>query len=345
MSIIPIKNIYYLLCYAWDILDFKEVTNASIDDYDDPSNLLCWIFVNQSNKQLRRGLYKEYKVHSEEIAGIRGKIEFADSLRSNSFNKAKAICSFDDFTVDNELNRILKATAFRLLRNKGVTKELRGDLNNIYSKLDNVTLIELGSSVFSKVSLNRNNLSYKFLINVCQLIYSNTVLDEQSGRVQFVDFLRDEGKMPILFEAFIRNFYKQHLIDCQVSSQIINWHAQSLGGNLSLLPQMRTDTSIISSSKKIILDTKFYKSALNERFGELKFKSNHLYQLHAYLTTTAFGNIDSISTSAEGILLYPTVNGAFRERYNINGHNIMLATINLDQDWRKVHEELLELVN
>jgi 5-methylcytosine-specific restriction enzyme subunit McrC len=108
---------------------------------------------------------------------------------------------------------------------------------------------------------------------------------------------------------------------------------------------MKTDTTLVFSNRKVIIDTKYYKEALTERYGGLKFRSNNLYQLHAYLISTAHGNQDVIDLNAEGILLYPVVHNGFREDFNINGHNVTLATINLNQDWRAIHDELLALAS
>lgn len=345
MSRIPIKNLYYLLCYAWDILDFEELKNTTLDDYDDPSELLTWVFINHSKKQIRRGLCREYQSFTAELSGIRGKLEFAQSIRSNSFNKAKAVCSFDEFSVDNDINRVIKATAYRLLLRKQISAELKKDLIWVYSKLDQVALVELSASSFSRIRLNRNNLSYQFLLNICQLIFNNSVFDERSGTLKFMDFFRDEGKMPILFESFVRNFYKHNLKQCTVSRQNINWVAKSLGGSLNLLPQMQTDTTLIFSERKVIIDTKYYREALKQRYGGLKFSSNNLYQLHAYLISTAYESQDKLDSEAEGILLYPGVDHNFKERYKINGHVVTLATIDLNQDWRNIHADLISLAS
>jgi 5-methylcytosine-specific restriction enzyme subunit McrC len=345
MSPIPIKNLYFLLCYAWDILDFEELKNTTLDDYDDPSDLLTWVFINHSKKQIRRGLCREYHLLTAELSGIKGKLEFTQSIRSNSFSRAKAVCAFDEFSVDNDINRVIKATAYRLLRRKQIAIALKKDLFWVYSKLDQVTLVELSASSFSRIRLNRNNLSYQFLLNICQLVFNNSVLDDRSGNLKFMDFFRDEGKMPMLFESFVRNFYKHNLKQCSVSRQNINWVAESLGGSLSLLPQMQTDTTLVFSERKIIIDTKYYKEALNKRFGTLKFSSNNLYQLHAYLISTAYKSTDKLDSEAEGILLYPGVDYNFKERYNINGHVMTLATIDLNQDWRNIHADLISLAS
>ena len=51
---------------------------------------------------------------TEAVSALRGKIEVTDSLKTRSVLKRQMVCSFDEFSVDTRMNRILKATC-RLL--------------------------------------------------------------------------------------------------------------------------------------------------------------------------------------------------------------------------------------
>jgi 5-methylcytosine-specific restriction enzyme subunit McrC len=42
-----------------------------------------------------------------------------------------------------------------------------------------------------------------------------------------------------------------------------------------------------------------------------------------------------------GLLLYPQVGTTVKHRYNINGFDIGLCTIDLAQEWEKIHQDLL----
>ena len=80
-------------------------------------------------------------------------------------------------------------------------------------------------------------------------------------------------KLPIssayLFEDFVRNFYNQEQGEFKVKREDIKWDAIALGNsNLSLLPKMQTDIILISSNRKIVMDTKFYKQTLSFNFSE-----------------------------------------------------------------------------
>ena len=40
-SPIPIKNLFYMLCYAWNVLAVMDDVKVGSDDYDDAYNLLA----------------------------------------------------------------------------------------------------------------------------------------------------------------------------------------------------------------------------------------------------------------------------------------------------------------
>ena len=41
---IPIKNLFYMLCYAWDVLAIKDDMTVGSDEYTDAYDLLARVF-------------------------------------------------------------------------------------------------------------------------------------------------------------------------------------------------------------------------------------------------------------------------------------------------------------
>jgi 5-methylcytosine-specific restriction enzyme subunit McrC len=196
------------------------------------------------------------------------------------------------------------------------------------------------------VHLHRNNLLYRFVLNIAYLVNENIVLDETTGNYEFVDFIRDDRKMAIIFENFVRNFYKDQLKSSgyDVKPEIIKWNISEADPfSLDYLPVMKTDISITSTSRKIIIDTKYYKECLQEHYDKKSIISSNLYQLLAYLE-----NADSqsgLTTKCEGMLLYPSVQQELALNYTIEDHKISIRTINLNQDWKRISADLLSYVN
>ncbi len=76
-----------------------------------------------------------------------------------------------------------------------------------------------------------------------------------------------------------------------------------------MLPAMRTDIHLKKETEHVIVDTKFYREALQAYHGKSSIHSEHLYQLFSYLKNAeALGDEYS---RAKGVLLYPAVGERF----------------------------------
>ena len=69
---------------------------------------------------------------------------------------------------------------------------------------------------------------YRFVLNVCELIYHHSVPTEDSGAVRFRDFDRDEATMGELFEQFVRNFYAKEQSHYRISASHVRWDVDEM---------------------------------------------------------------------------------------------------------------------
>ena len=342
---IPIENIYFLLCYAWNKLDEKERVNVSIDDKTELLDLFAKILINATKTLLKRGIDKNYIDHTEELTGVKGKIQISQTLKSNLLLKQRTICTFDDFSSNIISNRILVSTIYRLTRTKGLDKELKNELVALQRMLSDIDQIEITSSLFKQVRLNRNNRFYGFVMNVCQIIYDSTLPSEEQGKYKFSDFTRDDNKMNQLFEAFIRNFYRIEQRKYKtVKKETIKWQFENTDKeNYQYLPQMETDITLENDEEKIIIDAKFYRETMTVNYDKERIKSANLYQLFSYLLNQ---EDDSRKTkTATGILLYPTIETDYDLNFKYYEHKIQIRTVNLNTNWKNISTRLKEITN
>jgi 5-methylcytosine-specific restriction enzyme subunit McrC len=345
MSTIPIHNLYYLLSYAWSHLELGERLSTGITDYQESLDLYTRVLLNGCGPLLARGLHREYQDLTESYPGLRGRLLLTESLQRNTFPQGRTICVQDELTANILPNQLLKATLYRLLRTPKLDSNLRKEVRRTYDRFNQVGLHHTTPSAFTRVRLDRNNLHYDFLLKISRLIYEQTALIVSTGTYAFTDFFRNK-RMGEFFEAFVQNFYRKHLKNFSVSSPKIKWQAQHLSGiNPNLLPQMNTDVWLENTDRIVILDTKFYKNTLaTGRFSNTAIHSAHLYQISAYLRNAAESLREQNKPNPEGILLYPTVNDSLKEVYQLNGHRLQLVTLNLNQPWQGIHEELLNIM-
>ena len=333
---IPIKNIYHLLCYAWNKLEESELVNISAEDESDLLNLLGRVLLNGTKTLLKRGIDKRYLTENQIYQGIKGKVNITDSLRKNLFLKGLSICEFDELSADILPNQILKTTLQNLTQIPSLSPTLKQEIRAIIYRLHEVNKIVLTDTIFHQVQINRNNSFYAFLLNISKLIYQNLLINERTGSFQFKDFLRDERQMARLFEEFIRNFYKIEIPEAKVFREDLRW--KMAGEMHQFLPKMQTDISIKINDRKLIIDAKYYNETLQKYYDSEKIHSQHLYQLFAYLKNQE----DKL---AEGILIYPTIQKSLSLAYTHEGHTIRIETMNLNQDWRGVKADLLGIIS
>lgn len=340
---IPIQNIYYLLCYAWNQFQEGALVNVEREDSPELADLLARVLINGVHHLQRRGLEQTYQAHEATLVGVRGRVDFANSARRMLLVHGQAHCRFDELTVNTLPNQIIKATLRRLYDTTELATVLKRQLYPLYRDLREVDNIRLTAAAFRRVQLHSNNRFYRFLLNVCELILNTWLPTEQAGGYRFHDFLRDEKRMGALFEAFLRNFYRQHLAaNITVSAPHIPWQATSItDSELALLPVMRTDIVLQSASRRLIIDAKYYGETLQTYYDKQSFHSKHLYQLLSYVQNAA---ATPTTAHIEGMLIYPVVTEALRHHYDLLGHRVSIATVNLAQPWPAIHSELLNLI-
>jgi 5-methylcytosine-specific restriction enzyme subunit McrC len=341
MSTIPIQNVYYLLCYAWEQMQAGAIAETGAIEQTELVNLFAKVLINGTERVFKQGLDRGYVTQSEDTSRPRGRIDFGTSLKRALLPRAQAHCHFDVLSRDVLHNRILKSTLWHLAQAQNVDAKLRTRLLSLHRRFDAVSDVPLRRSLFQRIQLHSNNAFYRFLLHVCSLVERSLVPQEGGRGRTFQDFLRDEATMWKLFEKFVYHFYTHEQDVYEVGAPHIHWDV--LGEAPERLPNMRTDVVLTSPDRTIIIDTKYSVSALTTRHEKDLYRSEHLYQLFAYLQ-----NAETRGASfeqAEGMLLYPTTSVTVDdEPFDVRGHRMRIRTLDLSQHWTGIHDDLLQLV-
>jgi 5-methylcytosine-specific restriction enzyme subunit McrC len=339
---IPIRNVYYLLCYAWHHAQAKELGDVAEEDFSTLPDLLGHALTTAFGRILRRGLDRNYVAREEEVPGVRGRIDLSVTLARNLAPRARTFCRFDELDYDILPNRIVKATLQALACMDGLDGGLRNRAALLYRKLDAVSDIRLRTGHFRRVQVHRNNRLYDFVLRLCRLIHDHVSIDEETGRTRFHDFRRDEAKMWQLFEDFVFAFYRQERPDFEVHRPQLRWNAVSSEEDARFLPVMRTDVVLEAADRAFIIDLKYYEKPLDRRHDQPKVHAGHLYQVNAYLESWA---ARGDRPPAEAVLLYPVVEAPFSLRYQLNGRAVRVASVDLGRRWEEIHGEMMRLVD
>lgn len=345
MNNIPIKNIYYMLCYAWNIIDEKDNIEFGEEPFENIYNLMAKILDYFLNKLIKRGFYKNYILIEEDLSMLKGKIDFSKSIKTNVINQKRLICQYDILSTNIFFNQIIKSTLNKLINYKNIDGELKNKLIILNRYFIKIKDIKINNNTFKSLKYHRNNIHYKFIINICKLVYNNLILDknynENSGRF-YID--KNENKtMHRIYEKFVLNYYKINYQNFTVKSQPIKWQIKN--DNFNFIPNMKTDITIYNKEKCLIIDTKFYKEILKEHKGKKMIRPSHIYQIYAYMNNIKFkGNI-------KGILLYAGTNEIINKNYQkekfdykIQDKYFSVKILDLNKKWENIKKQLNEIV-
>ncbi|MCB0209663.1 MAG: hypothetical protein KDJ52_10050 [Anaerolineae bacterium] len=347
---IPIRNLWYLLLYAW-----KETPRSPywhlVDTVESPSldGLLASILVKIVQQRLRIGLGCSYMAEQQLLRGVRGRIHFTNSVKHRAFERGQAFCEFEQFSINAPKNQIIRSTLFHLAQvgqfgpDQKQAKKLRHAIRWLVRTLDGIDLIELTPDFIHREQANRHDHDYRLMLAMCDLILQRRLPTEEAGQAYTSQLEREQQILHRLYERFVANFYQYHLSDWKVQPQrTLGWHEQSPN---PYLPIMRPDLILQdnASGRIIILDTKFTAKSLKEnQWGKAMFDSSHLYQIYTYLKTQAHRS--EHHQQATGILLYPAIHETLSEKVTLQEHQIRIACVDLAVPWPHIEQRLLDVI-
>ena len=131
---IPIQNIYHMLAYAFQVLREQGYKSIATEEFHNVAELCAAILAKGISGQLKRGLGREYIEQTEALSTVRGRIDISESIKTQSIHKQQLVCSYDEFSVNSYMNRIIKSTMLLLLRTditKARKKEIKAKITEV----------------------------------------------------------------------------------------------------------------------------------------------------------------------------------------------------------------------
>ena len=337
-----IRNIYYMLSYAFQILkqeDYKQVAGEKFEKIHD---LFAAILEKGVSRQVKQGLYREYVPMHEDLSSMRGKLNMGETVRLKVQNKQKLACEFDEFSENNLYNQILKVTIHRLIRADDVAPERKQALRRVSVFFGNVKLIQPDHIAWSRLIYQRNNRNYELLLNICYLVLNGMLQTTEDGSYKLLSF--SDEHMERLYEKFILEYYKQHHPELHPAAPIIEWnHTEEPDSQMiQFLPKMKTDIVLKNGDKTLIIDAKYYGKSMAQSYSKETLRSAHLYQIFAYVKNMDTANTGNVS----GLLLYAkTEDEVFPEGepFVIGGNLIGARTLDLNREFERIARQLEDI--
>jgi 5-methylcytosine-specific restriction enzyme subunit McrC len=341
---IVIRNVYVMMAYAFRDIRQNGQDRFAGEDFDTIHDLFAEILIRGIGSQVKRGLHRDYRRRSEELATVRGRIDLTRTSTALSTVRGRVVCEFDEYELDTLHNRILKCVMILLIRSGEVSKNRKDALRRLLPYLDSVTQIAPTSIRWDQLSFTRSTASYRMLMGTCELVIRGLLPTEESGPTSLLAWVADE-EMNSLYERFLREYFRTHHPELSPAASPVEWDLED--GNASgvtQLPAMRTDITLRGRQHKLIIDAKYYGSTFRTgQYGKESIDSANLYQILAY-TKNADVRRDG---SASGMLLYARTTADVQPDLDvvIQGNRIGARTLDLNLPWEHLRRQLEEVTS
>ena len=348
---IPLRNVWFLFLYAYDLARFQGRFEAEVEDSPDFKSLIACLLCHVVETRLRRNLSFGYRRREDTLKRVRGRIDILETVSRDLFRRGEIACRFEELTIDTPRNRLLRAALSALgghlddqaLAHK--SKTLGGALGRAGVRGAMPSRAEMASD-----QIGRHEAEDRLIVSLARAVFDLVLPTEKEGVRSLLNAQRQDTEFRKLFERAVGNFFAAELpreegwrVD---PGKRFSWPVGAASPGIDLhLPIMVTDIILENDqeNRRIIIDTKFTNILTRSRFGDgERFKTGHIYQLYSYLRSQERDD-DPRSLNSEGMLLYPAVGFDVDEAAELQGHLVRFATIDLAAPTSTVVEKLRQL--
>jgi len=344
-----IKNIYYMLSYAFKVLEQKDYENIALEDFDNIHNLFAAILSKGIGQQLKQGLYREYINLLEDLTVLRGKINMPSTIQNIIAHKRILSCEYDDLSANNIYNQILKTTVTLLLYHNGVNEEYKNELKQKMLFFSDIDTVDPTAIKWTSIRFQRHNHTYHMLIGICRLIIEGMLLTTEKGEHKLASFI-DAKLISTLYEKFLLEYYYQHYyqrenhlgIKLKVNASQIPWAIDDDVKNM--LPIMQSDITLVRDNKVLIIDAKYYAQSTQQQYGKHTIYSHNLYQIFTYVKNKSIEL--GFNNTVSGMILYARTDMPVQpdNTYFMSGNKISVKTLDLNCDFEEIKKQLNSIV-
>ncbi len=335
------RNLLWMLDYAGH-LSIKETDLAALQKAQDWFEILIYFFASHLKRQWLKGAPRNYQAVDAVLPVLKGKWRIPVQMRRPE-QKHQFAVTYDEFTIDNSLNRIFRYVIellWKLTRDSS-NRQLLSDLRYW---MDEVTLLPaIALQDVQKVRLTRLNQQYEPLLNLAMLFLQNLGLELSASDQTAFAFLFDMNQ---LFEGFLTGFLQHHrrailpatLSDCQLlpqGRQAICYLAKYQDHRV-----FRLKPDLVFRNRDhypLLMDFKYKQLSPGDR--KLGISEADFYQMYAYLNRFQAPQVT---------LIYPQTAGMaapIRSCFSLEGSSgeIRAVTVNLLRDLttKGAHKELI----
>jgi 5-methylcytosine-specific restriction enzyme subunit McrC len=297
------KRVFLRMLRSLHDAPFLRVGAAQLEVLDNYPILEFFIqnFIIELTHLVSKGLKNEYITKEENASFAKGKLMVGENIKYNFASRHRLFCSFDEFSSNTPLNRILKST-LRLLNRWTRSSSNKRQLFRLFQHFDGAEFSSNFSVDILKCESLRSSAAFSRIIEWSRVFLLGNSFGNFSGGTANFSMLFSMEK---LFEDYICYLITKHCSGVSIRAQdrrftLVRQKSHALDENYTVgLFNLRPD--IVVQDNVVILDTKW--KLLNESVRRFNVSEADVYQMHAYGRRYQQSRIDG--TAPRLGLIYP----------------------------------------
>ena len=209
---IPLDHFIYIANRS-DMAPRTAAAKVNVDVGEGFLEVLAQWCTGAAEALLRSGLRKDYRLHSDELSEVRGRLLDCETVIEISRGRAVALCEFDELSDDAPLNRVVRAACERLARMKELSDASRTRARRIVYRMDGVGALELPDL---RVRADRLSKEYSRVVPLALLVLAGCGISSTVGKQVGTAFLI---RTPELIEDGMRNMLSELLPEAAVTKR------------------------------------------------------------------------------------------------------------------------------
>lgn len=329
-----------MLSYAFQVLRHSNYDDIAAEDFENIHDMFAAILGKGVAQQLKHGLYREYVNKSDNLTALRGKLDINGTIQNKLQHRQKLFCNYDELSENNLMNQVIKTTMMLLIKQGNVKIENKSVLKKDLLYFDSVDYIEPTVIKWDRIRYQRNNQSYRMLLNVCRLVIEGLLLSTEQGIIKMATFL-DDQRMSHLYEKFILEYFRYHHPELGANPDQVQWNLDD--DNDMWLPNMITDITLKSKDGRVlIIDAKYYGQQMQSNFDVQTYRNANLYQIFTYVKNWDIEQRGNVS----GMLLYAKTSEEFQpaNQFSMGGNKIAVGSLDLNMPFNEIVSQLEQIV-
>lgn len=178
-------NLLYYLAFAGRIDEaLVQGRDVGIDTGESFVDLIAHLFITESDRILRRGLYQEYRTQTAMERYLRGRLDITRQLTAHGPVATKLACEFDELTHDLPINHLL-AQAVDVLQPLVSTRRLESDLRRTRGRLrQHLEVVPRQQVDPGEITITRQTSHYREALALCELVFGETYVESLGAGIR-----------------------------------------------------------------------------------------------------------------------------------------------------------------